>query len=539
MKVRPLLALISVFAIVICFGISAQTVTVDASNGSPNNTTTFNSLQLAIQSFQNSGSTTAASPGGVGVNSGNAAANVINVVAGTPVDENVSINAESTGVDQSVHSEAITIQGSGGRGVVALQSNAAAALTVYGFTWRTDSNLTVNNMAFIPSATNTPSSAMIELFATTHSANTAISFNDVVVTSNDGSGAPLTLDGQGVPDYTGAVTMPTDGDAIRVISREEGGSITLNLDHVIISAYCQTGNGDGVIAFASGTTTDIINCFVNVGPGCVFSNVSRFGIQNDYGPNVVINGTHDEPVIFNNIGADAIWCLGDTTAPTQAAVFSANHAIFNNVGGSAIKEQETGARGFVNTIRNTIIANAAGGGISLYADGALPPGGLASAEVTVDHVTVHNCGNPTPPASYDDISGQIAAPTYTGGTLSNRNVRIVDTILSGSTAGLSGLYNAGTGTMNIGNSAIVTAGGNALTTATGGTGTINQTAVINDAVVYKNTTDPFSPDFFDVVVIVGDGSPYRTAGSGGGALTGGADLYEFAQTSVGAWNLYR
>ena len=67
---------------------AAQTVTVDANEASPDNVSTFDSLAVAISSFQASGPVTAATDGaGLGVNNGDGAANVINITSTAKLEE--------------------------------------------------------------------------------------------------------------------------------------------------------------------------------------------------------------------------------------------------------------------------------------------------------------------------------------------------------------------------------------------------------------------------------------------------------------------
>ena len=166
--------------------VSAQTVTVDASNASPDGTTTFNSLQAAIESFQASGD------GGTGVNHGNAAADVINVVAGTVVDEAIIVDVEATDASQTVLDEALTIQGSGGQAVIALQMSSLGAIANdCGFVYRQPVDLTLQDLVFIPSLTNTPTDDALYFRQPTDGlSNPVITVDSVVVTSNDGADAP-------------------------------------------------------------------------------------------------------------------------------------------------------------------------------------------------------------------------------------------------------------------------------------------------------------------------------------------------------------
>lgn len=530
MDVKKLVRYLVLIAIVVfSTSVMAQTVTVDAANPSPDNVTTFNSLQMAIHSFQASGDTTAASPGGVGVNHGDSAPDVINIVSTAVIDESIVADAEgSLGNGQVVLDEDLTIQGYGVTAIVALQMNSSAAspFNDCGFCWRQSTNLTLKNIIFIPSLTNTPTDDGVYFRQPTSAVNPVINIENVVITSNNGSNAPVTTTGLDNPDLTGATGF--GDDALYVVSRTEGGSITMNATDLVISSYNTEdgGNHDGIIMFMSGTTNDIVNCFVNLGPGCVISNCNRFGIQNPYGGYLNIQGSKEKPVIINNVGADGIWNYSDTTAPTQATICEVNHCIVNNCGGSGIKEQETAGRGFIKSIKNTIISNCEGPGIALFAFGALPPIGGVTDTVEITSVTVHNCGyndGNSPPWSYG-----IAAPVYSATYKTNRNAVITNAIISGS--GMTGIYNDGDGTFSVDYSALVTESlggyGYALAATTGGSGTINVGAnVINDNPIYVayGVNDFASADFMDV-----DNPAFAGKGSGGIDLAGGADY-------IGSW----
>lgn len=502
-------------------GAGAQTVTVDASLGSPDNVTTFNSIQMAIYSFQGSGFTSASSPGGVGVNHGNAAPDIINVITTAVVDEFIAADAEATsGASWVVLDEALTIQGSGVIAVVALRQSGVGSTDVStdGFAFRQDVDLTLRDIILIPSRTSTPTDDGLHIHATTHTADTVVTIENVVVTANNGSDAPVTTTGLDTPSLAGATGFGDDG--VVFFSQTEGGTITLNATGLVISSFnTTTGGRDGLTAYMVGATNDIINCFVTLGPGCVISNCARFGIYNAFGASLSLAGTHDSPVILNNIVADGVWCNSDSAAPTQACILNVDHAIINNCGASGLKEQETRGRGFINSVSNSIISNCTNPGISLFAFGTRPAG--VSDTVTISNVTVHNCGigSTPPPANYDFLAAGIAAPRYQTTYRTNRNVSIQDTIVSG--AGLTGLYNSSDGTFSIDYSSLVTAGPHALSAATGGPSTIGTgfNMIASDPQYVTALIGDFaSTDYVDVA-----NNDYAARGTAGSDLAGGAD----------------
>jgi len=523
----------------------AQTVTVDASNASPNNTTTFNSLQLAITSFQASGDVTAGTNGsGVGNNNGNGAADVINIITGAVLDEGIFIDAEG-GIGAGLHvlDEALTIQGSGVFGTVALKMTGNGSIgNDCGLFWCQDVDLTLKNIYFIPSLTDTPTDDAMYFRQTGNAATMVVTVDNIVVTANNGSGVPVTTTGLMSASAAENLLSTATGfgdDAMYVVSRAEGGSITFNATNMIISCFNTSfttapdrageGANDGIITFMSGTTTDMLNCFVNLGAGCVISDTPRFGIANFYGGGeLTIDGSSDSPVILANIHGDGVWTTSDAIAPTQPTVTSVNNCIICNCDNSGLKEQETNGRGFIESVTNTIIANCRAPGIEFYSNGTRPAG--VSETVTIENVTVHNCGYDMadPGANYDFRAAGIASPAYLTTNRSNRNVNITKTIISG--LDLTGLYNSSDGTYDIDCSSLVTenmSGYNyALGTTTSGPSTITVGAdVINLNPIYVTygVDDYASADFMDV-----DNPAFAGKGCSGIDLAGGADF-------IGAW----
>jgi len=539
----------SIFVVLILMlplGLWAQTVSVDATNGAPDNTTTFNSLQIAITSFQASGDVTAGTNGGgVGNNHGNVAADIINIISAAPIDEAIFIDAQATAAaGLHVLDEDLVIQGSSVTAIVALkQTGFGTIANDCGLFWRQDVDLTLKDIIFIPSLSNTPADDALYFRSTTNAQDTIVNVENVTVTSNNGSNAPIITTGledgaavEALLDAPGTVGFGDDG--IYVVSRLEGGSITMNATKLIISAFnetftmdpARTGElaSDGIMVFMSGAITDIINAFLNLNEGCVISQVPRFGIQNPYGGYLKINGTHANPVILYNCHSDGIWNFSSLAAPTQATICEVNNCIIVNCDGTGIKEQEDAGRGFVKSVTNTIIANCMMPGIELYANGVLPPG--VTDTVTIDNVTIHNCGyNPGTDVLYDFRGAAIASPTYSTTYKSNRNVAITDTIITG--LGLTGIYNSSTGTYTVDFSSLVTENmtGYAymLGSQTAGTSLITLGGDVIDKnpryVTYADA-DFASTNYMDV-----DNSGFGGKGTAGSDLAGGADY-------IGSWS---
>jgi hypothetical protein len=297
----------------------------------------------------------------------------------------------------------------------------------------------------------------------------------------------------------------------------------------MIPARTGEGSNDGLIVAMNGTVVDIINVFLNLGEGCVVSQTPRMGIYCNNGGYININGSEAKPVILYNCHSDAVWNSSSATAPTQASICEVNNCIINSPDNGGLKEQENNGRGFIKSVTNTIITNTKMPGIELYSKGALPPIGGVTSTVTVDNVTLHNCGyDPGTSANYDFRGACIASPSYMTTNQSNRNVVITNTIISGS--GLTGIYSSGSGSYNIDYSALVTqlftGHTYALGVETAGPGTIIKgTNVINSSPMYVafDVLDFDSPDFMDV-----DNPFFAGKGTSGSDLAGGADF-------IGGW----
>jgi len=217
------------------------------------------------------------------------------------------------------------------------------------------------------------------------------------------------------------------------------------------------------------------------------------------------------------------------------------NAIFVNINGSAVKEQETDGRGFIKSVKNSIIANCTAPGIEFYADGALPTDtGLGVTDtVAIENVTLYNCGygQLDPGTSYDFRFACIASPTYTGPEKSNRNVNIKNSILAG--GGVTGIYNSSAGTYTVDYSALVTSHtfGEALGAATAGPSTITVGAnVINASPIFSQIADFTDSAYFDV-----RNPDFGGAAEGGADLAGGADFigdYVPPASAQSFWALY-
>lgn len=267
-----------------------QTVTVDASNGSPDGTTTFNSLQLALNSFKAGGT-----------NAGNVAANIINItVAGGALDEQVTVT------DTGGAMEEVTVNAVGGQAVLRVRAGSLAGND--GFQLSTDATMTFNDIAFVPSATTTPADDLIYFLPVSKNATTK-TFNRCVFTAANASGNPVVTSKATALVNNLASVVTNIGDDIVASGSFAPASVADNSRYVFndcVFSHTKTDAGrDGIVDVSNGGGASpgwVVN-------SCVFSYCSRYGIQfagngdSTAGANSTwkITGTPENPSIFANL----------------------------------------------------------------------------------------------------------------------------------------------------------------------------------------------------------------------------------------------
>lgn len=315
---------------------SAQTVTVDNTLATPDNVTTFSSLMAAIHSFQASGSvTTATTAGGVGVNHGNAAPNIINVVStGTAYNELVRIDERTTQGAQSIHDEAFTISGQDDptNGLPVILCKDALADTD-GFEIRTDVDFTIENLIIsrdpaFPDTGN--ASRLMTMDRITASTGTPSEFTlrNVIFTALDNTGAPLvTNKDEAFIDRRADIQLPTGGTWGRTV------------------------------AFFPDANEGMIGNFVD----CVFSNLPDFSTARPAALYLFFGGTTGAP-----------W--------TQTAGANIEGSIFTYVPGVSIEVQAAGhATDANNQFLNITGSNAKSGGLDTGSPTVMAGNGIAAA----------------------------------------------------------------------------------------------------------------------------------------------------------------
>lgn len=487
-----------------------QVVTVDPSDPSPDYVSTFDSLMVAISSFQASGAvTTGTTVGGVGVNYNQPGKNVINVVnTGGKVDEAVSID-ERTGPIQSIHTEPLIINGQGAIGTneavaPTAATNSVVALQADGvgndfFEFRSDIDLTVNNITFIPSQTNPAGDDIItvdRLTASNGNPSTA-SFNSCVFTQYDGSYEPIvTSKTDAYTSKVASIATPVgDMDDCFVPFPGAGEGMVLNLNNCVLSH----GPGDGIVE-VSGEAAGPDGVKFNI-TSSVFTYLGRYAIQlsgtgNDALPTAytcTISGTNAEDGPTTGLGGPTV--ITENLDRGMQTFFGAQQ-------GKLVINETIAANNVVRQISTD-------GDLDVNMDGTLIYGPIPVVidSWTAGQLTVwQNSTIVSPVAGQNVLFGDDSPATPT--------TTITDSVLA--SADGADLFDA------------FYSGAHSVLIEYTGIGTAQATAVADPGQFYGAgvfyadpafvSTDWMSPDFLDV-----QNTEFAAAASGGGGLGGGAD----------------
>jgi len=570
-----LLLAIAVFPLVTV----AQTVTVDNTDASPNNTSTFDSVMMALHSFQQSGAVTAASPGGVGVNHGNAAADVINIVAtGVIYDEIIRIddrpNAGTSGDHQCILDEKITINGvaSGGNDKPILAPKDYDDVDDDCFEIRTDVDFEISDIIFMynpanPAAGGDPRNynlVTIDRLNTTSGSPSEFSFNDCVFTSADTSGNPtVTNADEAFIDRRAEISdSTTGGNGGRMVAYfpdpDEGMKGSFNRC-VFSHNTAAEGSRYAFLYFyfggISSTWTEEVGGTVN---SCIFTYGTGPGIEMQAGGNSVNAALQ----YLNITGTDAATGGLATGAPTVIA-YEQNSALPNNacgifplatngadnamsgnwdnlwiVGcdGAAIycDTLDAGSKFFWNLSDALLVGNnqTADNTFTIRSQWA-DPAATHSNTMNWSNVTIIG-GNPSSSETGAAVLFGDAAAATGSPTINMSNVIIGQSATAA--YDVIGIQNDGGTAVNVSDSALVTAGPNALgagTHANTGSGSVNLlSGITNSDPGFYNTTTITDPNFYALT-----SDAYREAGPAGADLDGGRFI-AVPPLSAKMWNVY-
>jgi len=446
-----------------------QTVTV-AKSGSP----TYSTVQAAIDHFDPDPDA--------------GTANVIQITDASVYDEvitiDVPVSIEGTGTSRPVLAVQVNSAGDGDCGIVIEISTG------------TFNDVTLKNLIIIPSIASPPTDDGVK----SRGQNLNILIDNCVITANDGSDGPVTLDGLTKVDLSGATPFGDDGAYLGGIATPAGdGTVVTYVNTVISHNNNGEGGGDGIVC--SGSMEGVV-----IQDGCVFSYNGRLGIQAN--GSFEINAPTNRVIVKGNEGFAGIWFAGTGSGTSPVRILDGVNVLDNGtagVSGWGIEQQWGGSIPF--TLKNSIISGNTHQGLVV---GDTDTDGL----MTLENVTIADNGG----AAIDTNAA------CTG------NMNITDCIIAGN--GTSDVDNSiihnGTGTMDLSYSAVVRVGSSSLTgTGFSGTGTVNQSSVIY--------FDPYFTADYDV-----DNPAYAGKGTAASDLAGGGNYLGTWTPPLAArnWNLY-
>lgn len=339
-------------------------------------------------------------------------------------------------------------------------------------------------------------------FISSNTGEGTITLTNCIISENY-SGAPVSLDGLTAP--VGSPTQDMNDDALVCYGTYTNKVINLN-NTIITGVNGPSPAPEGIWLNGSGIT-------VNVGPGCVISFIGDRGITANGSNNVNLIGTKEEPIIiYNNNTNDDPGTAGDCGGICKfdsGGTLQMQYVICD----SNLNDALTGEGEWDSvTISNCIFSNSTDCGI----DFVIGPSGA---------YTISDC------TFFNNAGRQLEAEDPANA------ISIVNTIFAG--AGRTGINLLTGGTINMSHSALVTAGPHALSVATDGEGTINQTDVIGADPDFVSTSflvgGAVNEDYLDV-----NSSAYSAAGGGNQPLAGGADYVGPPPAAAQAtWMLYQ
>jgi hypothetical protein len=556
----------------------AQTVTVDNTNASPDNTTTFNSIMMALHSFQASGKITDSTDGtGKGKNHGNAAPNLIRVIAtGIPYDEVLRVDERATSSEQNIQDEAFTIEGiaSGSNSKPIVRAKDDGTNDSDGFEIRTDVNFEIYNMIFTldPAFPDTGTGVRvvtIDRLTPTTGVSSTFKFQNCVFTGHDAAGNPLvTNKDEAFVDRTADFTPTAGGVTGRTVAffpdKNEGMIGTFkdcvfyrstNLTasrHALLWCYFA---GTGVSADTQwteevGVTVD--GCVFMYGPGNAIEsqsggnnvNASKQFI-NIIGENAREGGIAEgRPTVIGVMGNTEIPANGSgiyviepniTNSPNGAMSGTWNNLWIFGTTGIAIRDASGGTGGtFYWNLSDSLIFNN-----NLTSGGTAVQTGWRTittphpSSVSFDNVTViggSSLASPSEGTAFSFLGGSNNEPV----SISMNNI-VVGKSLS-ATTGIVAVRNAGPSAVTVTDSAFIGSGlfaiGAAAATVNSGTGTLDATNILTSDPKFVAYLDPLDKKFFSPAA-----PEYMAAGTGAIPIDGGR-VWLPPPTGASKWSQY-
>ena len=549
--------------------IFAQTVTVDNTDSSPDNVSTFDSIMMALHSFQSEGAVVASTDGsGVGVNNGNSIPNVIEIVGtGTVYDEIVRIDERSASGGYCVLNEDLVIKGiAGAEDKPIVAPNDDGGNDDDAFEIRTDVNLEIRNIVFMwdpdyPDGSTYGVYLMtLDLLNTTSGSPSTMLVKDCVFTGADASGQPLvTNKDEALINRISDYVPPAGGEPGRTLGifpdQDEG--LIATVEDCVFSHASQLDSSRAaqILVFFGGIGSswteevgaDIKSCIIsfNAGPGVEMqsggnSNDAALQYVNITGTGAKAGGiASGEPTIIYNQGNASLPGNGaglfmfDSSNDT-AFTADLNNVWMINLTGRAIQGNVMGGgdNGFWSLDDSLILNTNTQSGTSAIMSGwrSVTPTAPSTLSIT-DSTIISGNSSTEDDGAVINLLGDTAMDNAL--TLNMDNVILGKSRTAAGT--LNGILNEGPVTVNVTDSVIIESGSFAIdgTSALNtGTGAINQTNVLNVDPQLKYFVPMNDVEYYAVM-----NQSLAAAQSGGEDLDGGR-IIGTPPTNAHNWNMY-
>ena len=233
--------------------------------------------------------------------------NVITITGGGPYEEGILIDIP------------ITIRGESAddRPIVLLKQVGGSVRGEHGVVNTAAVDITLENLIFIPSTAEPLTKRAICFEPLADSDDFDITIRNVLVSANDGSNQPLSVDGMELMFPSAENSVPFQDDGIWVLASfyRPNGTIDVLLEDVIVT-HCDSGKDpDMITANSDGFVIGGINMTFTM-RNVVSSYNDRYGIQIisadvdpdpvTYTPIANLEGTPEQPIIFKGNGSQGI-----------------------------------------------------------------------------------------------------------------------------------------------------------------------------------------------------------------------------------------
>jgi len=413
-----------------------------------------------------------------------------------------TVEVQNTGLYEepiTIENKTLTIAGANpsNRPIVALQDNTDSSLGTSDaiFIQADDETVTLSNLILIPSSTDTPADDVIACTPATTAGTLDIVINNVLISANDGSDAPLQTTFDGDPDLGASGIIFFADDPFYGMTR----TAFAGVEGVINTTFTSFE----IYNWTDGTNADLILYPSDDGVRTSTHNWDGVYIV---GPNdgTQVSAATSSDFTVNDYRVRNASGLGMLNF--QGNSWDITNSLFIDCGGFAIRADMDTTNSF--SLSDSLIANTQSEGFWTDFD----PG--AAKNFTIDGCTFFNAGAADP--GTDD---PFAAVKLESGTTADSTITVTDSVIAGPNTAAE---NLGGGEIVFDFCVLAQSGSNALAavernTSTGTVTVTNEFA--GDPQFITTQAEPLIPESFDVT-----NPALETANSTGGELSGWGDF---------------